>query len=124
MILTRVVQIFYAIDIDYKASIKGGIVIVHGVGLVIGWGAQIESNVIIFHGVTVGRRGIGAVISNTDGFPVIEENCILCAGSKILGNITVGHNTTIGANCVVTKNVPANSVFKIPDNHFVIYNKL
>jgi serine O-acetyltransferase len=124
MILTRIVQIFYAIDIDYKAILKGGIVIVHGVGLVIGSGAKIAGKVILFHGVTIGRRGVGPVISVNDGFPVIQENCIICAGAKVLGNITVEQNTTIGANCVVTQNIPANSVFKIPDNHFVIYNKL
>jgi serine O-acetyltransferase len=124
LILTRLIQIIYAIDIDYKANLKGGIVIVHGVGLVIGSGTQINTNVILFHGVTLGRRGIGPLIGDNDGFPVIEENCIICAGSKILGSVNIGHNTTIGANCVVTNNVPPDSVYKIPSNHFVIYNKL
>src|SRR5207248_8589700 len=50
LILTRIIQILYSIDIDYKADLDGGIVIVHGVGLVIGFGARISSNVIIFHG--------------------------------------------------------------------------
>src|ERR1700710_787520 len=49
MILTRIIQIFYAIDIDYKATLKGGIVIVHGVGLVIGSDAKIGGNVTLFH---------------------------------------------------------------------------
>src|SRR3954470_10127129 len=66
LILTRIIQILYAIDIDYKANLNGGIVIVHGVGLVIGGGVQIDSNVVLFHGVTLGRRGIGPKISNTD----------------------------------------------------------
>ncbi|HEY5327443.1 MAG TPA: serine acetyltransferase [Mucilaginibacter sp.] len=124
LILTRIIQIIYAIDIDYKADLNGGIVIVHGVGLVIGYGSRIKSNVILFHEVTIGRRGIGPVISANDGFPIIEEGCIICAGSKILGNIVIGRNTTIGANCVITNNIPANSICKIPDNHFVMYNKL
>src|SRR6202051_2470125 len=59
LILTRIIQILYSIDIDYRACLNGGIVIVHGVGLVIGSGVQINSNVIIFHGVTLGRKGIG-----------------------------------------------------------------
>ena len=124
LILTRIIQICYAIDIDFRATLNGGIVVVHGVGLVVGSGAIINSNVILFHGVTIGRRGVGPVISKNDGFPVIEENCIICAGSKILGNIIIGNNTTIGANCVITNNIPSNSVCKIPNNHFLIYNKL
>ena len=124
LIFTRIAQIIYAIDIDYRASLAGGIVIVHGVGLVVGSGSRINANVILFHEVTIGRRGIGPVININDGFPIIEESCIICAGSKVLGNIIIGHNTTIGANCVITKNVPANSVCKIPDDHFVMYNKL
>jgi serine O-acetyltransferase len=122
-ILTRMVQILYAIDIDYRAKLNGGIVIVHGVGLVIGAGVEINSNVILFHGVTLGRRGVGPVISVNDGFPVIEENCIICTGAVVIGNINIGKNTTIGANCVITTNIAANSVCKIPGNHFVINNK-
>jgi serine O-acetyltransferase len=122
-ILTRIIQILYAIDIDYRAKLNGGIVIVHGVGLVIGSGVQIDSNVILFHGVTLGRRGVGPVISPSDGFPVIEENCIICTGAVLIGAISIGKNTTIGANCVVTTNIAANSICKIPVNQFVINNK-
>jgi len=123
LILTRIIQIVYAIDIDYRANLSGGIVIVHGFGLVIGFGARICSGVILFHGVTLGRRGIGPVISKTDGFPVIEEDCKISVGAVILGNITIGRNTIIGANCVITNNVPANSICKIPGNNYVVYNK-
>ena len=123
LIFTRTVQILYAVDIDYKASLDGGIVIVHGVGLVIGSGAKIKSNVILFHGVTLGRRGIGPTISATDGFPAIEEDCIICTGAKLLGNIIIGKNTTIGANCVITNDVAANTICKIPGDHFITYNK-
>ncbi|MDB5016992.1 MAG: transferase hexapeptide repeat containing protein [Mucilaginibacter sp.] len=122
-ILTRIIQIFYSIDIDYKAEINGGIVIVHGIGLVIGAGVKINSNVILFHGVTLGRRGIGPTISKNDGYPFIEEDCIICTGAMLLGNITIGRNTTIGANCVITSSVPSNSICKIASDHFVTYNK-
>lgn len=124
MIFTRLIQIIYAIDIDYKASLSGGIVIVHGVGLVIGSDVYIDTNVILFHGVTLGRRGIGPVISQTDGFPKIEKNCIICAGATVIGKVTIGENTVIGANCVVDRNIPSNSVCKLPADHFVIINKL
>jgi serine O-acetyltransferase len=123
LIFTRIIQIMYAIDIDYKANIYGGVVIVHGVGLVIGSGAVIGSNTIIFHGVTLGRRGIGPIISATDGFPSVEEDCIICAGAKLIGNIIIGKNSTIGANCVVAANVPPNSIFKISSDNYIIYTK-
>jgi len=120
MVLTRIIQVFYSIDIDYKASIMGGLVIVHGVGLVIGYDTTIKENVILFHGVTLGRRGIGAVISETDGFPVLHENCIICAGAKIIGKINIGANSIIGANCVITKSVSENQVVKINELSMVI----
>jgi serine O-acetyltransferase len=123
LIFTRVIQVIYAIDIDYKATLEGGIVIVHGVGLVIGSGAQIRSNVVLFHGVTLGRRGIGPHISKTDGFPTVEEDCIICTGAVLLGNIVIGKNTTVGANCVVTNNLAPNTIYKIPSSNFVTYNK-
>ncbi|WP_413668205.1 serine O-acetyltransferase [Mucilaginibacter sp. Mucisp86] len=122
-VLTRIIQILYAIDIDYKAKIAGGIVIVHGVGLVIGSGAQIESNVILFHGVTLGRRGIGAVISATDGFPIVQKNCTICAGAKLIGKIVIGQASIIGANCVVSESIAPNSICKIRKDNNIIYPK-
>lgn len=123
MIFTRLTQIVYAIDIDYKANLDGGIVIVHGVGLVIGSDVCIKTNVVLFHGVTLGRRGVGPVISSTDGFPTIEQGCIICAGAVLIGKITIGENTTIGANCVVSNSIGPNVIYKIPNSNFVTYNK-
>jgi len=123
MIFTRIIQVIYSIDIDYKSNLEGGIVIVHGVGLVVGSGVQIGTNVILFHGVTLGRRGVGPVISKSDGFPKIEKNCIICTGAVLIGNITIGQNTTIGANCVIADNIPPNSTCKLTVNHFNIHNK-
>ena len=45
-----------------------------------------------------------------DGFATIEENCVLGAGAKILGRLTIGKNSTIGANVVVTKDIPENPI--------------
>jgi serine O-acetyltransferase len=85
--------------------LRGGVIIIHGVGIVIGSGAIIKSGTIIYHQVTIGIKGSGV----NDGFATIEENCILGSGSKILGKLTIGQNSTIGANVVVTKDIPANS---------------
>lgn len=106
LILTRLIQILYAIDLDYKSEIKGGVIIVHGVGTVIGHGAIINKGTVIYHQVTIGIKGT----PNNDGFATIESDCVLGAGSKILGKITIGQNSIIGANVVVTKPIPANSI--------------
>lgn len=112
LILTRVVQIVYGIDIDYRAKIKGGCVIVHGVGLVIGQGAEIGEHCKLYHGVTL---GISHSHSKQDGFPSIGNNVLIGAGAKLLGEISIGDNVKVGANSVVTINVPENkTVFGIP----------
>jgi serine O-acetyltransferase len=123
LVLTRFIQVLYAIDIHYRSRLSGGIVIVHGVGLVIGESVRIQPNVVLFHGVTLGRRGVGPVVSTNDGFPTIEEDCIICTGATILGKINIGRNTTIGANCVVTNDIPPDSIYKIPAEHFITYKK-
>ncbi|HET7615683.1 MAG TPA: serine O-acetyltransferase EpsC [Bacillales bacterium] len=103
MILTRVIQILYSIDIDWRAEVDGGVKIIHGMGTVIGQGAKVGSGCTIFHGVTLGIAGR----CKNDGFPTIGENTTLGAGSKLLGPIKIGKNAKIGANAVVTKNIPS-----------------
>ncbi|NCD72404.1 serine O-acetyltransferase [Mucilaginibacter agri] len=120
MILTRIVQIFYAVDIDYKATVHGGIIIIHGVGLVVGQGAVVNSGCTIYHGVTLGRKGQGIEIKGNDGYPTISSNVVLGAGAKILGNVEVGERSIIGPNCVVTQSVPSDSVFKFNSTSFSI----
>lgn len=111
LILTRFAQLLYGVDIDYRAKLGPGIVILHCFGLVIGRGAVIAGNCHIFHGVTLGDRGsewVGDMIR--DGHPHIEADCVLCAGAKLLGPIRIGENSVIGANAVVTRDVDPNSI--------------
>jgi len=101
----------YAVDIDYEAKLGPGITITHCFGLVIGKEVIIDGDCDLFHGVTMGVRGsewVGDMI--TDGHPHIESNCMIAAGAKILGPVTVGRNSVIGANAVVTRDVAPNSV--------------
>lgn len=116
LLLTRFIQIIYGIDIDYRAKIHGGVIIIHGVGLVIGMGAEIKKGCVLYHQVTLGIKGN----PKKDGFPIIEEDCTLGAGAKILGPIIVKNSSIIGANVVLTKSIEANSVVKVP--HPVIKN--
>jgi len=112
LILTRIIQVFYSIDIDYKAKLEGGIIIIHGVGLVIGGGAIVKTRTVVYHQVTLGIKGSG----QRDGFPTINEGCILCAGAKLFGAIVIGENSIIGANVVVTSNVDKGSLVKMRNN--------
>ena len=106
--LTRAIQILYGIDIDPRAKIAGGVIIYHGVGVVIGCGVIIESRVILFHGVTLGiKRG-----GKRDGFPHVETGVILGTGAKLLGRIVIGAKSIVGANSVITEDIPPGSIAK------------
>lgn len=93
------------IDIHPAAKIAGGVFIDHGVGVVIGETVQIGTNVLIYQGVTLGGTGK----ETGKRHPTIEDNVMISAGAKVLGPITVGHNSKIGAGSVVLKDVPPNS---------------
>ncbi|MDE6189281.1 MAG: serine O-acetyltransferase [Clostridia bacterium] len=93
------------IDIHPAAEIAGGVFIDHGVGVVIGETVQIGTNVLIYQGVTLGGTGK----DTGKRHPTIEDNVMISAGAKVLGPITVGHNSKIGAGSVVLKDVPPNS---------------
>lgn len=111
LVFTRIAQILYGIDISYQAYLGPGIVIVHGVGLVIGSQTKIEGDCCLYQGVTLGDRGsewVGS--SRADGHPIVETGVMFGAGSKVLGPIRIGRNSIIGANAVVTHDVPPNSI--------------
>jgi len=94
------------IEIHPGATIGKNFFIDHGGGVVIGETTIIGDNVMLYQGVTLG----GTSGEKKKRHPTIEDNVIIGAGAKILGNITIGKNSRIGANSVVTKNVPPNSV--------------
>lgn len=111
LILTRLAQTLFAIDIAYEADLGPGMVIVHGVGLVIGSEVVIEGDCFLYHGVTLGDRGsewVGS--SRKDGHPTLEKNVMVGAGAKVLGPIRIGRGSIIGANAVVLHDVPPLSI--------------
>lgn len=100
----------YNIEIypEYKL---GNIQIPHAVGIVIGRTSEIGDNTIIMPNVVVGAKYSPKQENpSSRRHAIIGENCILGTGCKIIGNIIIGNNVTIGANSVVTKDVPSNSV--------------
>lgn len=112
--LTRIIQVLYGIDISWKANISGGVVIIHGIGLVIGEGSSISKGCIIYHGVTLGRKYQIPEEHPNDGYPQIGEHCVLGAGAKLIGNITIGNNSIISPNAVLLVNLKEGSVVKCP----------
>lgn len=89
------------IEIHPGATIGRRVFIDHGMGVVIGETAIVGDDVTIYHGVTLGGR----TLDKGKRHPTIENNVILGAGAKILGNITIGERSTIGANQVVTRSL-------------------
>ena len=101
------------IEIHPKAKIGKNLFIDHGMGVVIGETSEIGNNVTIYHNVTLG--GIAPSINtndqrNTKRHPTLEDNVVIGSGAQILGPVTIGKNSLIGANAVVTKDVPEKSI--------------
>jgi len=92
-------------EVHPGATIGKDVFIDHCLGVVIGETTIIKDNVLIFQNVTLGGRG------NEKGkrHPTIEEGCLIGAGAKILGNITVGAHSKVGANAVLLNDVPPNT---------------
>jgi len=94
------------IEIHPGARIGSKFFIDHGMGVVIGETAEVGNCVTLYHGVTLG----GTTLSKGKRHPTLGDDVVVGAGAKILGAITIGENSRIGANAVVVKSVPPNSV--------------
>jgi serine O-acetyltransferase len=104
--ISQVTRSLTGIEIHPGAKIGPKFFIDHGMGVVIGEKAEIGEGVTLYHGVTLG----GVSLNKGKRHPTLENNVVVGAGAKILGAITVGENSRIGANAVVVKAVPPNSV--------------
>ena len=112
-IISQFSRFLTGIEIHPKANIGKNLFIDHGMGVVIGETSKIANNVTIYHNVTLG--GIAPSINSNDQrdmkrHPTLEDNVVVGSGAQILGPITIGKNSLIGSNSVVTKNVPEKSV--------------
>ncbi len=104
--LSQISRWFTGIEIHPGATIGPGFFIDHGMGVVIGETAEIGADVTIYHGVTLG----GTSLSKGKRHPTLGDRVVVGAGAKVLGAITIGEDSRVGANAVVVKSVPANSV--------------
>lgn len=105
-LLSHCARFLTGVEIHPGASIGERFFIDHGMGVVIGETAEIGDDVTLYHGVTLG----GTSLEKGKRHPTIRDRVTVGAGAKILGNITIGADSRIGANAVVVKSVPENSV--------------
>ena len=112
-IISQFSRFLTGIEIHPKAKIGKNLFIDHGMGVVIGETSEIGDNVTIYHMVTLG--GIAPSINSNDQrnikrHPTIEDEVVIGSGAQVLGPVRVGRCAKIGANAVVTKDVPENAV--------------
>ncbi|MEI6862923.1 MAG: serine O-acetyltransferase EpsC [Candidatus Omnitrophota bacterium] len=103
--ISQIGKFFTGIEIHPGAIIGRELFIDHGMGVVIGETAIIGDNVTLYQGVTLGGTGK----ERGKRHPTVGNSVVIGTGAKVLGNITIGDNSYIGANAVVIKDVPPNS---------------
>jgi serine O-acetyltransferase len=94
------------ISISPKTKIGSGFYIGHFGGIIVSDESVIGKNCNISQGVTLGKGNRG----KNKGYPILGDNIYIGPGAKIVGAVKIGNNVAIGANCVVTKDIPDNSV--------------
>ncbi|NLI68796.1 MAG: serine O-acetyltransferase [Bacilli bacterium] len=110
-LISQISRFFTGIEIHPGAKIGRRFFIDHGMGVVIGETCEIGDNVTIYQGVTLGGTGH----EKGKRHPTIEDNVLIATGAKVLGAITIGENSKVGAGSVVLKDVPPNcTVVGIP----------
>ena len=112
-IISQFSRLLTGIEIHPKAKIGKNLFIDHGMGVVIGETSEVGDNVTIYHMVTLG--GIAPSINsdnqrNVKRHPTIENEVVIGSGAQVLGPVTVGCCAKIGANAVITKDVPEKAV--------------
>jgi|TARA_Y100000816_G_scaffold271510_1_gene236133 serine O-acetyltransferase len=112
-IISQFSRFLTGIEIHPKAKIGKNLFIDHGMGVVIGETSEIGDNVTIYHMATLG--GISPSINSNEQrevkrHPTLMDNVVVGSGAQVLGPVVVGKNAKIGANAVVTKDVPEKAV--------------
>ena len=101
-LISQIARFLTGIEIHPGTTLGAGILIDHGMGVVIGETAELGDRITIYHGTTLGGTGK----EKGKRHPTVGDNVVIGAGSKVLGNIKIGSNSKIGANSVVLDDVP------------------
>ncbi|TQR18960.1 serine O-acetyltransferase [Psychrobacillus vulpis] len=104
-VISQISRFFTGIEIHPGATIGRRFFIDHGMGVVIGETCEIGDDCTIYQGVTLGGTGK----EKGKRHPTLENNVLVATGAKVLGSITIGENSKVGAGSVVLKDVPTNS---------------
>jgi cysteinyl-tRNA synthetase len=104
--ISHIARFCTGIEIHPAAKIGPGLVIDHGMGVVIGETAEVGEHCLLYQGVTLGGTGK----EKGKRHPTLQNNVVVGSGAKILGAITIGNNVIIGANSVILKPVPDNAI--------------
>jgi serine O-acetyltransferase len=118
-LISHISRFCTGIEIHPGAKIGEGFFIDHGMGVVIGETAEIGDNVVLYQGVTLG----GTSRQKVKRHPTLGNNVVVGVGAKLIGDITIGENSKIGAGSVVVTSVPANAtVVGVPGRVVAIRN--
>jgi len=101
------VKFVYKCDIHPKCRIGAGFLLVHGFDVVIGPDASIGEDVVVFNGVSMGKKHVGVLAAP---MPRVGNRCVIGTGAKLLGDITLGDQVVVGANAVVLTDIAPGSV--------------
>ena len=107
---SQLVRFLTGVEIHPGARIGRRFFIDHGMGVVIGETAIVGDDVMLYHGVTLGGKAPRHTPPGTKRHPTLEDGVTVGAGAKVLGDVTIGAWSAIGANAVVTKDAPAHSL--------------
>lgn len=117
-LLLRIICLIHSTDLHLPTKIGSGLFISHSFGMAISGLSEIGDNVNISHQVTIGIKKTG----KNFGVPIIGNNVYLGPGSKLIGGIKIGNNVIVGANAVVTKDVPDHAVVGGVPAKIITYN--
>jgi serine O-acetyltransferase len=119
MLLNALIQILWGIEIQYSARIGSGLYIGHFGGITISGEAVIGKFCNISQNVTIGISGQG----EKRGVPIIGDHVYIAPGARLFGRISIGNNVKIGANAVIHKDVPDNSLAVLDPGFKIIASK-
>jgi serine O-acetyltransferase len=105
-VLSQLTRFLTGVEIHPGATIGRRFFIDHGMGVVIGETAEVGDDVMLYHGVTLGGRSL----AHGKRHPTIGDRVTVGAGAKVLGPVLIGDDSAVGANAVVTHDVPTDSI--------------
>jgi serine O-acetyltransferase len=114
--VSQLVRMLTGIEIHPGAVIGRRCFIDHGMGVVIGETAAVGDDVMLYHGTTLGSKGWWTDGDRLDKrHPTVGDRVVVGTGASILGPVTVGHDSVIGAHALVLQDIPAHSCVRVAE---------